>query len=461
MATEVSSVLLVDDDDSFREVMRYHLAEAGIPAETAADGRTALERFRRTRFPVVVSDLKMPGMDGLALLEELHRLAPDTLVIVITAFGDVETAVGAMKRGAWDFVPKPTERSHFVMVVRRALDHAALHAEVRELRRSDSASKELVFASEAMRRLIDTVDRVADSDASVVLLGESGTGKELLARRLHRQSPRAGGPLVAVNCAAIPRDLLESELFGHRKGAFTGAVSDRQGRFEQASGGTLFLDEIAEMPLELQPRLLRVLQERAVDVVGGNRPVPVDIRIVAATNRDLGRLVAEGRFREDLFYRLSIVTLEIPPLRDRREDIAPLAEFFLNRFAPNRALQLSPELLRRLEAHAWPGNVRELENTCQRLALLAQDERLSPELLPPDFGRPLAAGTELLPGVRLQLPPDGADLRELEREVVRLALERNDGNQSAAARFLRIPRHVLLYRLEKYGITVGTEEAGE
>jgi DNA-binding NtrC family response regulator len=446
-------VLLVDDDNSFREVMRFHLDDAGIPAAVATDGNDALRQFRRQPFPVVVTDLKMPGMDGMALLDEVRRLAPDTLVIVITAFGDVATAVQAMKEGAYDFIAKPCEREHFVLVVQRALEVASLKAELRSLKDSASANKDFIFASATMRTIIETLDRVADSHASVLLLGESGTGKELLAHRLHRQSPRSSGPFVAVNCAAIPRDLMESELFGHKKGAFTGAVQDRKGRFEQANKGTLFLDEIAEMPLDLQPRLLRALQERTVDKVGGDRPTAVDVRIVAATNRDLATQVSEGNFRADLFYRLNIVPLDIPPLRERPEDILPLAEFFVSRFAPNQDKQLTGKLLRELEQHSWPGNARELENVCQRLVLLSRDNQLDVDLLAtalPDLRRP--STTEILPGTKLELPPEGLDLRELEKAIILYALKRSKYNQSAAARYLSIPRHKLLYRLEKYGI---------
>lgn len=458
----VDRVLLVDDDDSFREVMRFHLDDAGIPATVATDGHDALRQFRRRPFDVVVTDLKMPGMDGMALLDEVRRLAPETLVIVITAFGDVATAVQAMKEGAYDFIAKPTAREHFVLVVRRALEVARLKAELRSLRDAASAGKDFIFASSAMRTVVETLDRVADSDASVLLLGESGTGKELLAHRLHRQSPRGHGPFVAVNCAAIPRDLMESELFGHKKGSFTGAVQDRKGRFEQAGGGTLFLDEIAEMPLDLQPRLLRALQERAVDMVGGDRPVAVDVRIVAATNQDLATLVRNGLFREDLYYRLNIVPLQIPPLRERPEDILPLAEFFIGRFAPAEGRKLSAELVRWLENHNWPGNARELENVCHRLVLMSTGPEMDTTLLGaalPDLSR--SSANEILPGTRVELPPEGVDLRELEKAIIIVALKKTKYNQSAAARYLRIPRHKLLYRLEKYAIELpGRDDTG-
>ena len=398
----------------------------------------------------------------MALLGELKRLAPDTLVIVLTAFGDVATAVRAMKEGAYDFIAKPTSRDHFVLVVRRALEVTRMKAELRSLKSAASSGKDFIFASASMRAVVETLDRVADSDASVMLLGESGTGKELLAHRLHRLSPRRAGPFVAVNCAAIPRDLMESQLFGHKKGSFTGATQDRKGNFEQANRGTLFLDEIAEMPLDLQPRLLRTLQERTVDMVGGDRPVAVDVRIIAATNRDLAALVTEGLFREDLYYRLNIVPLRIPPLRERPDDILPLAEFFIGRFANSPGKTLGTDLVQRLESYDWPGNARELENVCQRLVLLSTDNALDASLLPtalPTLQKSIA--NEILPGTILELPAGGVDLPKLEKAVIEYALKRTNYNQSAAARYLSIPRHKLLYRIEKHGIEVPAEDQRE
>ena len=456
-----SRVLIVDDDASFRQVMAYHLAEAGFQVELAQDGEDGLRAFRKSPYPVVVTDLKMPKLDGVGLLQAILRISPDTYVVVVTAFGDVGNAVEAMKKGARDFIPKPMDRDHFLLAVRRGLEHAALRSEVNELRKQSSASREIVSSSAAMEQVLETIDRVADSGASVMLLGESGTGKELLARRLHRLSDRRDGPFVVVNCAAIPGELLESELFGHRKGAFTGAVKDHKGKFQLAHQGTLFLDEIGEMPSEMQPRLLRALQERAVDVVGGDGPVQVDVRILSATNLDLVQEVKAGRFREDLFYRLHIVPITIPPLRSRPEDIVPLAEFFISRFGAGRPRRLTKTVIERLESYSWPGNVRELENVCQRLVLLSRDEELSVEWLPdnvvPSISRSAA---EVLPGTWVSLPADGVSLNELEKAIIIQALERTDNNQSAAARFLRIPRHKLLYRMEKFGIEM-PDSAGD
>jgi DNA-binding NtrC family response regulator len=440
-------ILLVDDDPSFLEVMAFLLEEEGYEVVRAQSGPEALARLEGASFPVMVTDLKMPGFDGLALLKKAHGLAPALLVIVTTAFGDLATAVAAMKAGAFDFLPKPCERDHFKLTVRRALEHARLRREVSELRGGGaSEGKSLLFASPAMAELVAMAERVASSDATVLIAGESGTGKELLAWRIHRASPRRDFPFVAVNCAAIPRELLESELFGHAKGAFTGATSERKGRFLQADQGTLFLDEIAELPLELQTRLLR---ERLLEPVGSERSHPLDVRVVAATNQNLEAQVQAGRFRPDLFYRLAVVPLHIPPLRDRKEDILPLARHFLAKHSGGREWEIPLATGERLVRMPWPGNVRELENLCQRAALLAETPVLSDELLAPSSAS--------LPSVRLSLdrvdlPPEGISLVDLERAILVRALEMNEGNQSSTARFLRIPRHILLYRLEKYEI---------
>ncbi len=451
-------VLIADDDASFREVMSFTLTEAGYTVDAAPDGMAAIELFRRLRHPVVITDLKMPGMDGMELVRRVHTLAPGTPVIVITAFGEVETAVAAMKAGAFDFIPKPCDRDHLKIVVNRAFEHARLTHENAVLKRSASSEgKELIYRSSAMETVVGVADRVAESDSTVLITGESGTGKELLARRIHRRSLRADGPFVAVNCAAIPAELIESELFGHRKGAFTGATRDAKGKFELAHGGTIFLDEVAELPLVLQPRLLRVLQERTVDVVGGDEPVPVDVRVIAATNRDLAKLVDEGRFRLDLFYRLNVIVLHIPPLRERSEDILPLAEHFLRSYAPDRSFILDAAAKRRLTEYRWPGNVRELENICQRIALLADGGTVPIELLP-TAPSVTSDGAVVSASGRVRLPPEGIALTEVERELVVQALERSGGNKAQAARLLKIPRHVLLYRLEQYGIGRRSDE---
>jgi two-component system NtrC family response regulator len=441
-------ILLVDDDQTGREVSRHNLAAAGHQVDTAADGRQALERFSPQMHQLVVTDLRMPRVSGMELLAEVRKQAPDVPVLVITAHGSVEAAVQAMRAGAYDFLEKPFSKDVLLMAVQRALDHRRLALENRALRlRATGVEREMVFASPAMEALLQTVDRVAPSEVSVLITGDSGTGKELVARRLHARSPRAERPFVAVSCAAMPAELLESELFGHKKGAYTGASRDRAGRFRRADGGTLFLDEVAELPPSLQGKLLRVLQEKLVDVVGSDRPVPVDVRVVAATNRQLPELIKEGAFREDLYYRLNVVELQVPPLRQRPEDIEVLARFFVERAGGDRELVLPDEVLDALRRRPWPGNVRELENACERLAVLAQDDTLRVEDLPPPAAAD-AADAEPWP----PLPPGGLSLVDLEREVIQRALEQNRWNVSRTAAYLRIPRHVLAYRIEKYGL---------
>jgi two-component system NtrC family response regulator len=441
-------ILFVDDDEAGRELSRYNLEGAGHRVTLAADGEEALSRFSDDEHDLVVTDLRMPRLGGMELLRRLSERAPDVPVIVITAHGSVETAVEAMKSGAYDFIEKPFGRDVLLLTVARALEHRRLTRENRRLRiRAAGVEREIVSVSRAMTDLLRSADRVARSAAAVLITGESGTGKELLARRIHARSPRAERPFAAINCAALPADLLESELFGHERGAYTGAARARAGRFRAAAGGTILLDEVGELPPALQGKLLRVVQEKTVDVVGADRPVTVDVRVLAATNRPLSEAIAEGRFREDLYYRLNVVELEVPPLRERREDIEPLARHFIARFAEDRELHLPDALLAALSGHAWPGNVRELQNACERLVVLAEGDTLSVDELPASF-RPAAADLDEWP----PLPPEGLSLVDLERRVIERALSIQKGNVTRAAAFLRVPRHVLAYRIEKYGI---------
>ncbi len=440
------TLLLVEDDPAGRELARYNLQKAGYAVDTADDGEAALARFDPTRHALVLTDVKMPGVSGMEVLKRVKAASPDTPVLVMTAFANVQLAVEAMKAGAGDFIGKPFNRDQLLLAVAKALEGRRLRDEVRQLRRqSRGIERPIVARSEAMRRVLDLADRVAGSDAGVLIAGESGTGKELLARRIHARSARADGPFVVVDCAAIPPALLEAELFGHEKGAFTGADRAREGRFRAASGGTLFLDEVGELPLALQPKLLRALQEHTVDPVGADRPVPVDVRVVAATNRDLRAETAAGRFREDLFYRLNVVELRVPPLRERPDDLEALARHFVLRFAPGRELEVSEALLAELRARPWPGNVRELENACERLVILCEGPRLCPEGLPERHPVPRADAWP-------PLPPDGLSLVDLEKRVIEGALALKRWNVSQTAAYLGIPRHVLIYRLEKHGL---------
>ncbi len=446
-------ILFVDDDRAGREVALFNLRKAGHKVTAASDGQEGLSLFSPEKFDLVVTDVKMPGISGVDLLRRIRSLAPDVPVLVITAFGNVETAVEAMKAGAYDFIGKPFHRDQLLLSVEKALERRRLAAEVRNLRvRASGVEREIVSVSAAMQRVLEIADRVAATDASVLISGESGTGKEAIARRIHVRSPRAEGPFVAVNCAAIPGELLESELFGHARGAFTGAVRDRLGRFRQAERGTLFLDEIGEIPLDLQAKLLRALQERTVDVVGGDKPVPVDVRILAATNRDLLERIGEGTFREDLYYRLNVVEIRVPPLRERPEDIPPLVEHFLAELASDREVEVPAPVLAELKRRPWPGNVRELKNACERMVILCRGGEVSAADLPPPpprrKGEDAAAEGEEWPA----LPAEGLSLVDLEKRVIERALRQKGGNITQAAAFLRIPRHILVYRIGKYGI---------
>jgi two-component system NtrC family response regulator len=441
-----TTILLIEDDPASRELARFNLRKAGYTVDSAEDGEAGLARFDPARHSLVVTDVKMPGVSGLDVLRRVKAISPDTPVLVVTAFGGIDTAVESMKAGAADFIVKPFNRDQMLLAMEKALADRSLREEVRSLRlQTRGIERPLVCRSEAMHRVVELADRVASSDASVLITGETGTGKEVLARRIHARSPRVESPFAVVNCAAIPAALLEAELFGHEKGAFTGADRAREGRFRQANGGTLLLDEVGDLPLELQPKLLRCLQEHAVDPVGSDRPAPVDVRVLAATHRDLRAEIAAGRFREDLFYRIDVVELHVPPLRERPEDIEALARHFVERVAQGRDPEVGDDVLAELRSRPWPGNVRELENACERLVILSDGARLDPSALPPrSAGR---AGDEWPP-----LPPEGLSLVDLEKRVIERALRLNRWNVSQTAAYLRIPRHILVYRLEKHGI---------
>ena len=448
-------ILIIDDDTSLRRVLEYNLQEAGYAVATAASGEDGLAMFEEVSPALVITDMKMPGMDGMQVLKAVKERAPETLVIVITAFGTVDIAVEAMKSGAYDYVTKPFNRDELRLTVAKALQFSGLAVENKRLKgelsdRSDFRS--MVGSSAAMEKIFQVVAKVADTEASVLITGESGTGKELVARSIHASSSRRNGPFVAINCAAIPRDLLESELFGHLKGAFTGAIKDKTGKFQQADGGTLFLDEVGELPLELQPKLLRALQERTVVPVGGTKDHKLDVRIVTATNLDIEKAIADGVFREDLYYRLSVIPIHLPPLRQRRDDIPLLLRHFCIKHHA-AAVNFDKPCLALLSAYGWPGNVRELENLVERLLIMRNSDTISCDDLPEKIRNGAAAQAPTSgPGGIINLPDEGYSLEQLEREVVVESMERNAWNQTAAARFLRIPRHTLIYRMEKYDI---------
>ena len=448
--TPSRKVLLIDDDASLRRVTEYALHSAGFQVLSAADGKQGLASFQSDQPQVVITDIQMPGMTGYEVLQQIKADRPETLVIVITAYSSVEKAVEAMKQGAYDYLSKPFSRDELVMVVEKAFKLLGLQEENQQLRAQLEHHVDfshMVGISDGMQKVFDLVRKVAPTEAGVLITGESGTGKELIAKAIHQGGGRSKGPFVAINCAAIPANLLESELFGHVRGAFTDAVRDRTGKFEQADGGTLFLDEVGEMPLELQPKLLRVLQEMEVEPIGG-KVRSVDVRIIAATNQDVDLAIEEGRFREDLYYRLAVIPIELPPLRERPEDIPLLLEYFLKRFSAETPITLSANAFECLKNYLWPGNVRELQNAVERLVVLNHGEIVESADLPAKF---CASPAKKRNNV-VELPAEGYSLEALEREVVVQALERNDWNQTRAADFLQIPRHTLIYRMEKYDI---------
>jgi DNA-binding NtrC family response regulator len=446
-------LIIIDDDESMLELLRAVLADRGYEVVTEPSSEAALRRLAAEDFGVVLSDIRMRGMNGVDLCREVVSLRRDTPVIVMTAFASMEAAVASIRAGAYDFVTKPLDTDDLILTLERAFANQDLREEVKRLRRAVSDQRsfdEMIGESAAMKRLYDLVARVADTDATVLITGESGTGKELVARALHARSSRATGPFVAINCAAMPESLLESELFGHVKGAFTDARSARPGLFTQATGGTLLLDEVAEMPLGMQVKLLRALQERTVRPVGGDSEVPFDVRIIAATNRDLEIEVAERRFREDLFYRVNVVHIQVPPLRERENDALLLAQSFIERCQTRggaRVVALQSAAAERLVSYAWPGNVRELQNCIERAVALSQFDHIGVDDLPESIRRPKSptATVDSSPG-SAHLPLD-----EMERRHVARVLAELGGNKALAARQLGVDRRTLYRMLERWG----------
>ncbi|MFP2927631.1 sigma-54-dependent transcriptional regulator [Pyxidicoccus sp. 3LG] len=445
------TVLVVDDDRANLDSVTRIFQRESMATLSAANGTEALELLRRPEVAVMVTDLMMPNMDGQELLRAARAIRPDVEVVLMTAYGTVETAVAAMKDGAYDFITKPLKRHSLVKAVQKALEKRSLVAENQSLKAklaemSAAGGRAMVGQSPAFRAMLDTIRQAAPSTATVLLLGESGTGKELAARSVHEYSNRSKGPFVAVNCGALPENILEAELFGVERGAFTGAVARREGRFERASGGTLFLDEVGEMPLSAQVKLLRALAEGEIERLGGTQTVKVDVRLVAATNKDLQKEVAEGRFREDLYYRLNVVEIRVPALASRREDIPLLADAFLRRFAAKNGKVLrgfSQEALGVLENYAWPGNVRELRNAVERAVVLARGEVLDASDLPESVRKgPLGSAGQLV-------IPIGTPMEEVERRVIHETLRHTKGDKTLAARLLGIAARTIYRKLER------------
>jgi len=453
-------ILLVEDKDSLRRVLRLTLEQAGYSVTEAEDARAGAQAITSVPHRIVLTDLRMPHGSGLDVLKAARAADPDVPVIVMTAFGSIDEAVQAMKDGAHDFLQKPVDSNHLLLLVERALEQARLRTENILLREEWSRRygfPRIIGESEAIKRAVSETQRVAQTGATVLLLGESGTGKELFARAVHHLSPRRAGAFVAINCAAIPETLIENELFGHERGAFTGAGERRHGKFELASGGTVFLDEIGELPLGVQGKLLRVIEEKMVDRIGGRAPVPVDVRVVAATNRDLHAAVDAGEFRRDLFFRLAVFPIEIPPLRERGDDVLLLAEHFaaqLGKELRGRSATLSEASLALLKAHDWPGNVRELENSIERACILSDTATLEPQDLGIHTG---ASATE--PEALPELDMEGtlAEVSEraqrfIESRKIRAALQAHGGNKTRAAEALGVSYKTLLTKIKDYDL---------
>jgi two-component system NtrC family response regulator len=455
----MDTILVVDDERNYVTVMEALLSEAGYEVFTALSGLEALKTAGATELDLVLTDMKMPKMSGIELLEELRRLYPDLPVILMTAFGTVEKAVTAMKKGAFDYILKPFKNEEILVTIAKALDHRRLILQNRLLHQeldSKYGFPNIVGDSRGMQEILALVKRVAASRATVLVTGESGTGKELIARAIHLSSARANKTFISVNCAALTETLLESELFGHERGAFTHAVAMRKGRFELADSGTLFLDEVAEMSPALQVKLLRVLQEMEFERVGGTRTIKVDVRVVAASNRDLREETEAGRFREDLFYRLNVVHLHMPPLRQRQEDIPLLAAHFIKKYALENVrgqVRITPESLKALVQYPWPGNVRELENVIERAVILCGDNLITPQDLPGELApQVVEPKLDIDRFVPLHTPLNEA-LDHIEEQMIRRALEQSGNVQVRAAELLGITKSLLQYKLKKYHLT--------
>lgn len=438
-------ILLADDDAALRKVIGYKLKRRGFDVVAVENGLEALVMINARAFDLLLSDMRMPRMGGLDLLEAAKKKQPNLEVVMMTAFADVSQAVKAVKLGAFDYLTKPFDDDLLFMAIDKALKFRRLEDENQKLREQleGQAGPRVIGVSRPIKDLLAMVEKIAPSDATVLLTGESGSGKEVMARLIHHKSARRNGPFIAVNCAAIPRELIESELFGHVKGAFTGAVRDKKGKFELAEGGTLLLDEVAQLGIELQAKLLRVIQERTMESVGGEKSIEIDVRLLAATNDNLKERVEQGKFREDLFYRLNVIPLVVPTLRERREDIPLLLREFLDRFSPTERVETDQALIEKLKAYSWPGNIRELENLVERMVVLRRSNVLTADDLPVEY---LSVRRAAVVG------DDEIGFHEAERQLVISALERAGWNKSKAAAQLKIHRHILIYRMKKYNI---------
>lgn len=448
----VPKILVIDDEEHMCWALERAMRQEGYQVFTATRGQQGLDLIREEAPSLVILDLKMPEMDGMEVLQKAKEMQPKLPVIILTAHGTIETAIEAMKVGAADFITKPFDLDELKIVIKKALMISQLVTEVSFLRSElTKGYGQIIGKSQAMKEVVQLVDRVSASNATVLITGESGTGKEVVAVSVHQASPRRDMPFVAVNCAALPEHLLESELFGHEKGAFTGAVARKMGRFELADKGTIFLDEIAEMPLNMQAKLLRFLQEKTFERVGGTETLHVDVRVVAATNRNIMEAISKGDFREDLYYRLNVVPIHLPPLRERKEDVPLLVEHFLKKFQPTYLVdKISPGAMEMLCNYNWPGNIRELQNVIERAAIICQGSEIQPDHLPKELQSTQKQAT--IAGPVVNFPEEGINLEDVEKQLILKALDKSGKNQTRAAQLLGITRSALLYRMQKHGI---------
>jgi DNA-binding NtrC family response regulator len=456
-------ILVVDDDENLRWVTQTQLEDAGFRVATVPSGEAALAALDKERPSLVLTDLKMPGISGIELLERIRAQEPELPVLLMTAFGTIQSAVQAVKAGAYDYLTKPIDREELLLVVNRALERQKLVEEVTNLRQNLDRKygfENIIGHSDVLLAVLEMAARAARTNSTILIRAETGTGKELLARAVHYNSLRKGKPFVTINCGAIPRELLESELFGHVKGSFTGAMAHKKGRIEIADGGTLFLDEIGEMPLELQVKMLRLIQQGEIEKVGATEPSKVDVRIIAATHRNLLAMIEDEAFREDLYYRLAVIPLDLPPLRERSEDIPELVQQFFvqTRVKVDRPDVVLPQhLIKYFQNYRWPGNIRELENVIERVVVLARGPEITIADLP-DYLRREHVSVDTL---NLDLPPQGLSLEAIEKELLIRALQKFRWNQTHAAKYLDISRKALIYRMDKHGIKRPREVPGE